>query len=51
MFVLTSFVLAMIKEIVKKKLGIKPESSSVSDNAGEGNEESKRVVTEAGKAL
>ena len=41
----------MIKEIVKKKMGIKPESSSLSENA-EGNEdapESKQVIAEAGK--
>ena len=45
------FVLAMIKDIVKKKLGIKPEPSSLSDNAAEGNEDAsvpKRIVTEAG---
>ena len=42
----------MIKEIVNKKMGIKPEPSGVTENVTEGNEdtsESKRIVTEAGK--
>ena len=48
----------MIKEVVNKKMGIKPEPSSVSENAAEaenateGTEdtpESKRVTIEAGK--
>lgn len=44
----------MIKEIVKSKFGIKPEPSSTSDNASEGNEdtsEPKRTIIEAGKIL
>lgn len=50
----------MIKEVVKMKIGIKPEPSSVSENAAEaendteGTEdtsESKRVVTEAGNLV
>ena len=53
-----NFVLAMIKEIVKKKLDINTdEQSSAPDNVAEGNEDasnedasaSNRVVTEAGK--
>ena len=49
---LDTFVLAMIKEVVKKKFGIKPEPSIVSENATEGTEdtpESKRIIIEAGK--
>lgn len=43
----------MIKEIVKKKLGIVPEQSTASDNAAEGNEDAsvpQRLIIEAGIA-
>ena len=50
--ILNAFVLAMIKEVVKQKIGIKPESSSASEKATEGTEdtsEPKRTTIEAGK--